>query len=98
MSHDDAIVRQANEAFRQGAHARAKALYQQAAARYGHDLFKANIALCDRASGLGQPLAAPDKAACAASDLQKQLDETQRLLEYYFQRCETLEQTGQSRG
>lgn len=90
MSSEERIVREANRLFQVGDYAAAKQYYERAAMRYGHDLFRVNRMLCDAAIAGDEPARVqPDQAP--ASTIQQQLDETQRLLEYYFQRCETLE-------
>lgn len=99
MSSHLPIVRQAAEYYRQGQYDRAQQLYLQAATRYGSHLFKANLALCQRRiSSAAPPAAAPPAALPAASapgltseKSERQLAETQRLLEHYFSRCQELE-------
>ncbi|WP_409523343.1 hypothetical protein [Nitrincola sp. MINF-07-Sa-05] len=93
------FVKDAASLFRQGQYEKAKQCYIQAASRYGEQLFKANIALCDRYISKK-----PSKAfavaslgilpAAASQDpvvLANQLQQTQALLEKYFIRAQELE-------
>lgn len=91
------LARRAASAFQQGDYAQALGLYRQAARQYGDALFRANITLCERR--LEAPTtAAPTATATAPQALSRQLAETQRLLEHYFNRCETLEHRLLERG
>ncbi|MCG7577209.1 MULTISPECIES: hypothetical protein [unclassified Halomonas] len=93
MSAHPLLVKQAMLAFRQGNYAAAKVLYQKAAQQYGEHLFKANLYLCDKYAGSGSKMLAetPESAAQLAGQAQQQLQETQQLLEHYYQRCQELE-------
>lgn len=95
MSSHLPIVEQAAEYYRQGQYDRAHQLYLQAASRYGSHLFKANLALCQRRiSSVAPPsVALPAASAPVLTDesSERQLAETQRLLEHYFTRCQQLE-------
>lgn len=91
------IVKKAASAFQQGDYANAERLYQQAAERYGKHLFAANITLCQRGSSqrlAGSKSTGPidnQHQTTASSSVERQLSETQKLLEYYFTRCQELE-------
>lgn len=91
MGDHNRLLQQANALFRDGQYKAARDLYEQSGARLGKKLVKANIALCERA--LSNENDGRQSLYEFASDetLRQQLKETQRLLEYYFQRCETLE-------
>lgn len=93
MSAQPQLVKQAMQAFRQGNYAAAKVLYQKAAQKYGAHLFKANLYLCDKyaGSGLKGLTTMPDSTATQVDQAQRQLQETQQLLEHYYQRCQELE-------
>lgn len=93
MSAQPLVVKQAMQAFRQGNYAAAKVLYQKAAQQYGAHLFKANLYLCDKYAGSGSkgPVAMLESTASQADQAQRQLQETQQLLEHYYQRCQELE-------
>jgi|SRR5690554_466793 TolA-binding protein len=94
MSSHLPIVKQAAEYYRQGQYDRAHQLYLQAASRYGSHLFKANLALCQRRiSSAAPPAALPAASAPVITDesSERQLAETQKLLEQYFARCQELE-------
>lgn len=95
------IVRKAANAFKQGDYAAAEQFYLQAAERYGRELFSVNITLCERAQAPGGPARQPAATAGQGSrekapqkkapQIERQLQETQRLLEHYFSRCQALE-------
>lgn len=93
MNAQPLVVKQAMQAFRQGNYAAAKVLYQKAAQYYGEHLFKANLYLCDKytGSGSGGLASMPESTAQQAGQFQRQLQETQQLLERYYQRCQELE-------
>ncbi|GGW50399.1 hypothetical protein [Vreelandella hamiltonii] len=93
MSAQPPVVKQAMQAFRQGNYAAAKVLYQKAAQYYGEHLFKANLYLCDKyaAGGSSSSAAIPEGTALQATQAQRQLHETQQLLEHYYQRCQELD-------
>ncbi|WP_447044884.1 hypothetical protein [Vreelandella sp. H-I2] len=93
MSAQPLVVKQATQAFRQGNYAAAKVLYQKAASQYGEHLFRTNLYLCDKyANNVSNAMASlPQGAAQEASQAQRQLQETQQLLERYYQRCQELE-------
>ncbi|WP_299195350.1 hypothetical protein [uncultured Amphritea sp.] len=93
------LVQQANHLFREGRYADAYPLYVKAADLYGEKNFKANLILCDKLKNAesGQTFKySTDSAAIElvtssiAESTNKQLVNTQKLLEYYFQRCEEL--------
>ncbi|CAM3611804.1 hypothetical protein [Halomonas lysinitropha] len=88
------LARRAARAFQKGDYTHALGLYREAASQYGDALFRANIILCERR------LEAPKAAASVPEPqaLSRQLAETQRLLEHYFNRCETLEHRLLERG
>lgn len=83
------IVSNATNAFRSADYLTAKELYQQAASRYGQHLFAANITLCEHALQYGRK----DNSQLYVIDnnIDKQLTDTQCLLEHYFSRCQELE-------
>ncbi|MBB3142607.1 hypothetical protein [Halomonas organivorans] len=98
------IVKKATSAFQKGDYRTARELYQQAADRYGHHLFSANLTLCERALKNGRPtstgstkpvilsaLESQERHAVKDSNIAEQLAETQSLLEHYFLRCQELE-------
>ncbi|MDK9687565.1 hypothetical protein [Halomonas sp. LC1] len=93
MSAQPLMVKQAMQAFRQGNYAAAKVLYQKAAKQYGAHLFKANLYLCDKYAGSGSKglTTMPETTAGQVEQTQSQLQETQQLLEHYYQRCQELE-------
>lgn len=99
------IVKQAVEHFRKGNYPQARRHYQQAAHQYGHHLFANSIRLCElrmastnarppqdpgSASSTQEPAQAPATAR-SASNIDRQLEDTQQLLEHYFARCQELE-------
>ena len=90
MSDLERIVCEANRLFRASEYVEARKLYERAAMRYGHELFEANRILCEQAINGDEPIQTKGMPE-HPRDLQEQLDETQKLLEHYFQRCETLE-------
>lgn len=84
------IVKRAIHAFQQGDYHNAKQLYLQAADKYGHQLFSANLTLCDHALEQHRP-----KRVTAAlrpysdqtlTPVSQQLADTQLLLEHYYTR------------
>lgn len=77
------IVKIAMEHFKQGRYKQAKTFYEQAAKRYGDHLFSNTIRLCD----LRIKQTNFDKIAYSTP----QLEETQKLLEHYYTRCQELE-------
>lgn len=83
------LVKQAVEHFRHGRYQQAKACYQQAATRYGEEVFMSAVQLCEwrlnGAAAWGRP------ASTGEGDAARQLEETQKLLEHYYQRCQELE-------
>jgi hypothetical protein len=98
------IVMQALEQFRKGNYQQAMQHYQLAARQYGHHLFANNIRLCEMRiarSSIKRPTeAAADPRTAQAntpnpagldSDIARQLEKTQQLLEHYFIRCQELE-------
>lgn len=91
MSYQDRPARDANRLFQQGNYEAARALYQKAALKYGETLFHANIALCEARAAAADCAERRMGGANSNVALREQLKETQSLLEYYFQRCETLE-------
>ncbi|MCO7227692.1 hypothetical protein NH398_00385 [Halomonas sp. CnH100-B] len=93
MSVEPLVIKRAMQAFRKGDYATAKMFYQKAAKQYGAHLFKANLYLCDKYAGSGskQLTAMPESMTGQADQAQRQLQETQQLLEHYYQRCQELE-------
>ncbi|MFD2191870.1 hypothetical protein [Pistricoccus aurantiacus] len=89
------LVKRAGAAFNQGDYRTARQLYQQAAARYGQQLFSANLALCDKAlqGGTSSRVVTQALSSDASADVaaNRQLADTQQLLEHYFMRCQELE-------
>lgn len=99
------IVPRAISAYNRGDYQTAKALYQEAARRYGESLFSANLQLCQKA--LRNDEASMENTAAgnfavttsegdspgddATSAVSRQLAETQTLLEKYYSRCQELE-------
>lgn len=93
------IVRQAVSHFKNGDFQRAKACYQQAAREYGDHLFANSIRLCELR--MGMPAANVALASASAisdshpagnqTGTARQLEETQKLLEHYYTRCQELE-------
>lgn len=86
------IVKRATQAFNQGNYQKAKRLYLQAAEKYGEKLFTANLTLCERALN-NIPIQQRNVSADVVPALQisRQLAETQKLLEHYYNRCQELE-------
>lgn len=103
----ESIVQLAVAHFKQGHYQQAKTFYQQAAKEYGHHLFANSIRLCElrmnapvrngsfvstpvmtgtQVSAQPRPESIQDEATLAG-----QLEETQKLLEHYFKRCQELE-------
>lgn len=89
------IVKRAIYAFQQGDYHDAKQLYLKAANKYGHQLFNANLTLCDQR--LKRSQSRPVTAALTPNDspttilISQQLADTQQLLEHYYNRCQELE-------
>jgi len=101
-SMQQSVVKQATQHFKKGDYSRAKACYQKAGELYGTPLFANSIRLCElrmskpRAQTPGGVIAAPGPASQAAPQAsnpgaERQLQETQRLLEHYYTRCQELE-------
>ncbi len=97
-THNPHIVKQAVALFKQGDFKQAKSLYQQAADQYGSQLFANNIRLCElrmAQPAVNQKLVKPREpngdASGDTSELSRQLDETQKLLEYYYTRAREME-------
>lgn len=88
MSTNASISKLASEAFARGDYERAHQLYSELSATMGDNLVKANLAICERRlrTGVDSKLEAPE------TSLETQLEETQRLLEVYYRRCQVLEQ------
>lgn len=93
------LVQQANRLFREGRYADAHPLYIKAAEQYGHKNFKANLILCEKRQSSDFKPAGKDKTENAlnvfttnsvSESTNEQLINTQKLLEYYFKRCEEL--------
>lgn len=99
MAKEEAlVVKLAGEYFRKGEYQQARRYYQQAAQRYGQPLFANSIRLCDLRMNLPAatiPLvtnhAQRAETGDAANPLERQLSETQQLLEHYYTRCQALE-------
>ncbi len=106
------IVQQAVAHFKQGHYQQAKTCYQKAAQTYGSHLFANSIRLCELRmnaptgrSGISPTavpgtLNYPQASAEARQDeasVARQLEETQKLLEHYFKRCQELEYQLQDR-
>ena len=94
--HNQSIVKQAVTLFKQGEFKQAKSLYQQAANQYGSRLFTYNIQLCERRMGQPavshSPLIKTSLSLTSDSlEVAQQLDETQKLLEYYYSKCQEME-------
>lgn len=91
------IVKLATEHFRKGEYQQARSYYQQAAQRYGQSLFANSIRLCDlrmNKPAVTIPLVTNTQSADTnggATPLERQLNETQQLLEHYYTRCQALE-------
>lgn len=92
------IVRRAVTLFKEGDFKQAKSLYQQAADQYGSQLFANNIRLCElrmAQPAVNQKRVKPREpngnASGDTSELSRQLDETQKLLEYYYTRAREME-------
>lgn len=103
----ESIVQLAVTHFKQGHYQQAKTFYQQAAEKYGPHLFANSIRLCElrmktpAAKNSLTSATATNKASASAqsgtgatkheTSLARQLEETQKLLERYFKRCQELE-------
>ena len=83
MKTDANPVQQAVNSFRQGDYQQAKQWYEQAAQRYGQSLFEGSIRLCEARLGVALPASNTVTAA-------EQLEQTQQLLEQYYQRYQAL--------
>ncbi|WP_027331194.1 hypothetical protein [Marinimicrobium agarilyticum] len=83
------IVPQAVSAFYSGQYQTALDFYQRASERLGKTLFEANIALCQRRlkNNATSNLIGSEEGI----SLEQQLQNTQELLEYYFNRSQELE-------
>lgn len=87
---DQLIVKRAARAYSAGQYNTALRLYQQAAQRFGAALFEVNIKLCEQQR---ETKGASDDPAVNTRlyELEDQLNQTQQLLEYYFNRNQELE-------
>lgn len=97
------IVKQATAHFEKGDYSRARACYQKAGEVYGTNLFANSIRLCELRMGNPVPKPVSQVSTAAAkpntsakppattTDTEKQLAETQSLLEHYYTRCQELE-------
>lgn len=92
------LVKLAHYAFNQGDYQSAKALYQKAASKYGHNLFDANIYLCDQRLRNQVKHDGATPKLSEAIPASQQLEETQSLLEHYYRRCQELEYQLQDAG
>lgn len=82
------LVKRAYEAFKLNNYSEALTLYQKAAVTYGGEFFKVNITLCEqRLKGSKSK----DPVLPGSPAESRQLNETQRLLEHYYCRCQELE-------
>lgn len=93
---EPAIVKQAVQHFNKGEFLLARRCYQQAAAKYNHALFELGIKLCDSrlaADSFDFALNENQQSAGAqpGTDVERQLQQTQALLEHYYARCKELE-------
>lgn len=90
---NNCLVKKAAAHFRDANYQDAKTCYEMAARKYGKHLFAYNIRLCDLRMGRSEPIpfAPPGSKSDENSDLTRQLEETQRLLEHYYARCKELE-------
>lgn len=88
MSNNSSTIKLAAEAFGRGDYERAHQLYSELSATIGDNLVKANLEICERRLRIN----VESKLQCPENSLEKQLEETQRLLEVYFRRCQVLEQ------
>lgn len=86
------VIKKAAFAYRSGKFFEALELYQQAGKLYGESLFYANIMLCNRTIQSVDSKSA-DKYIPLSEDIDiiKQLTDTQARLEYYFIKCQKLE-------
>lgn len=84
-NNNQSIVQQAVAYFKQGQYQQAKESYQQAVQQYGEHLFANSVRLCELR------LSAFDANKGAAVSTVDQLEETQKLLEHYYTRCQELE-------
>lgn len=95
MTTQTLLVAQAVQHYRQGDYKQALKHYQQAAAKYGQHLFKANVQLCEqKLNGKAlQPAATslPQANTSNSHALAQQLEQTQQLLEHYYTRTQELE-------
>lgn len=93
------LVAQAAHYYQQGNFKQALHYYQQAAKQYGEHLFKANLHLCQQQlKGTPTPTSiAGQPSVQAARHLALQLQETQQLLEHYYNRTQELEYQLQDR-
>lgn len=91
MKTPTSIVKRAGSAFNQGDYRTAKQLYQQAADRYGKRLFDINLALCDKRMNKEHPTVVKAQHISASPNDSLQLEQTQQLLEHYYNRCQELE-------
>lgn len=98
MQNNTALVKQAISCYQQGDYQNALNLYQKAASKYGRELFNGNIQLCkNRLNGTSIILTSQKTTkhnqplAIASSNMAEQLQQTQQLLEHYYQRTQQLE-------
>lgn len=91
MNTNTRIVKRATSAFNQGDYRTAKQLYQQAAERYGKRLFDINLTLCDKHMNKEIPTEMRANKTSASPNESLQLEQTQQLLEQYYNRCQELE-------
>lgn len=85
INSNQTIVQQAVTYFKQGQFQQAKERYQQAAQQYGEHLFANSVRLCELR------LSASKGAQDGVVTTVGQLEETQKLLEHYYTRCQELE-------
>lgn len=102
MNNHSSLVVQAAQHYRRGDFKQALHYYQQAAKQYGQHLFGANLQLCKQKingtkHGSLPVTAAPPVQANNNSKLALQLQETQKLLEHYYNRTQELEYRLQDR-
>lgn len=86
------IIKEAAFAYRNGNYFKALELYQEASKIYGENLFYANVILCNRAMQAIDSKSV-NKYIPLSEDINiiKQLADSQAHLEYYFVRCQELE-------
>ncbi|MGR7921049.1 hypothetical protein ACU6RQ_08060 [Zobellella denitrificans] len=96
MNSHSSLVVQAVQHYRRGDFKQALHYYQQAAQKYGQHLFKANLQLCKQKINGTKHASLPVTTTTPAqvngdSNLVLQLQETQKLLEHYYNRTQELE-------